>query len=233
MRRGVAARAAFTVFGVIAAVHLLAQLVAADSLVGEVSQWLLMPALALGLLASTTSPRPRLVRLTLLALLFSWLGDAAPDLFTGDTAFLVLVGFFLCAQLTYIVAFLPYRHHSVRQTRRWVLAVAGAAVVALVVACTPGAGVLVVPVAIYGLCLAAMAVLATGVDRAAAVGAVLFVISDALIALRAFVEGFALPASGFWVMSTYIAAQALLVLGVLTAVARPPVMRHRGSVPPR
>jgi uncharacterized membrane protein YhhN len=111
--------------------------------------------------------------------------------------------------------------------------VAGAALIALMVLCAPTAGVLVVPMAFYGLCLTAMAVLATGIDRAAAIGAVLFVISDALIALREFVDSFALPASGFWVMGTYIAAQGLLVLGVLTRISRSPGKKPRGLVDTR
>lgn len=217
MNRTSAAGAAFVAFAVDAVVHLVAQLVAADSVVTEVTQWLLMPLLALGLAAHTAAPRGRLVRLTLLALVFSWLGDTAPDLVDGDTAFLVLIGFFLCAQITYIAAFVPYRETSVLHTRRWVLAVYGAAVVGLVAACAPGAGPLVAAVTVYGLCIAAMAVLATGVSRAVAWGAVVFVISDSLIALGAFVEGFALPVAGFWIMLTYIGAQALIVRGVLTA----------------
>lgn len=60
------------------------------------------------------------------------------------------------------------------------------------------------------------AVLATGVGRTVAIGAVIFVVSDSLIALRAFVEDFPLPLSGFWVMLTYIAAQVLITHGVMT-----------------
>nr|WP_240960055.1 lysoplasmalogenase [Rhodococcus sp. HNM0563] len=175
-----------------------------------------MPVLAAVLVLGTAAPRSRLVELTLLALTFSWLGDTAPDLFDGDTAFLVLVGFFLCAQVTYIAAFAPYRSASVLHTRRWVLAVFAVAVVALVAVCAPGAGVLVAPVVLYALLLATMAVLASGVGRTVAIGAVAFVVSDSLIALRAFVDDFPLPLSGFWVMLTYIAAQVLITCGVMS-----------------
>ncbi|NLU65119.1 lysoplasmalogenase [Rhodococcus sp. HNM0563] len=182
----------------------------------DATQWLLMPVLAAVLVLGTAAPRSRLVELTLLALTFSWLGDTAPDLFDGDTAFLVLVGFFLCAQVTYIAAFAPYRSASVLHTRRWVLAVFAVAVVALVAVCAPGAGVLVAPVVLYALLLATMAVLASGVGRTVAIGAVAFVVSDSLIALRAFVDDFPLPLSGFWVMLTYIAAQVLITCGVMS-----------------
>ncbi|WP_241387726.1 lysoplasmalogenase [Rhodococcus sp. CH91] len=217
MSRRATASALFGVFALVAVAHLVAQLVAAESTFVDVSQWLLMPLLALGLALATPLPRGRLVTFTLVALGFSWAGDLAPDLVDGDASFLVLVGFFVCAQIVYIVAFLPYRRDSALHTRPWVVAVYVAAVVALTAVCASGAGVLVVPVAVYGTCLAAMAVLATGVSRSVAIGALLFVVSDSLIAVRAFVDGIELPAMGFWIMATYIAAQVAIVRGVLTA----------------
>ncbi len=216
MSRSATGIAAFAAFTGVTAVHLVAQLIDPDSVVTDSTQWLLMPLLALGLAAYTAPRRDRLVNLTLLALAFSWLGDATPDLFDGDAAFLVLIGFFLCAQITYIAAFLPYRERSVLHTKRWVLALYAAAVVVLVAVCAPGAGVLTAAVVIYGLCIATMAVLASGVSRTVAWGAVVFVISDSLIALNAFVDGFSLPATGFWIMLTYICAQALIAGGVFT-----------------
>ena len=203
-------------FAIVAAAHLVSQVIAPDSAFTDVSQWFLMPLLALGPVLVTSAPRDRLVVGTLVALGFSWLGDTAPDLVDGDASFLVLVGFFLCAQLTYIVAFLPYRRSSVARTRPWVVGLYALAVIAMVAVCASAAGILVVPMAIYASCLAAMAVLATGVNRTAAVGAMLFVVSDALIAVRAFVDA-DLPAMGLWIMATYIAARALVGRGVLTA----------------
>lgn len=44
-------------------------------------------------------------------------------------------------------------------------------------------------------------------------GAILFMISDSLIAINKFLEP--LPQSGFWIMTTYIAAQFLIVKGIL------------------
>jgi uncharacterized membrane protein YhhN len=45
------------------------------------------------------------------------------------------------------------------------------------------------------------------------IGAILFIISDSLIAINKF--AFTIPLSDLWVMSTYIAAQYLIVEGVL------------------
>jgi uncharacterized membrane protein YhhN len=45
------------------------------------------------------------------------------------------------------------------------------------------------------------------------IGAILFIISDSLIAINKF--AYSIPLSGLWVMATYIAAQYLIVEGVL------------------
>ena len=87
----------------------------------------------------------------------------------------------------------------------------------LVAACAPGAGALLVPALAYGVAHGTMAVLAAGVNRLVSIGGALFLLSDAMIALGAFADWFTPPAEGFWVMATYIAAQVLIVLGVLTS----------------
>src|SRR5699024_10512217 len=104
-------RIAFGILAVVALVHLTGQL-AGPTLLAHSTQVLLMPALAGVLLAGTTAPRGRLVHLVLVALLFSWLGDSVTRFTTGDTSFLLMVGFFLSAQLVYVVALWPYRHAS-------------------------------------------------------------------------------------------------------------------------
>ncbi|TQF68436.1 lysoplasmalogenase [Rhodococcus spelaei] len=206
---------ALTAFAAVSVIHLAAQLVDADG-VANVTQWFLMPLLAGFLALATATPRTRLVRLTLLALGLSWLGDTAPDLADGDTAFLVMIGFFLLAQLAYIAAFWPYRAASV--LRRPAAAGYVAVIVALVAACAPGAGTLLAPALVYGFCLGTMAVLSTALGRVAAVGGALFLLSDSMIALGAFADWFHPPVEGFWVMLTYIAGQVLIVLGVLAVV---------------
>jgi uncharacterized membrane protein YhhN len=209
-----AARLFLGAFAVVVVVHLVSQL-AGGGVVADTTQVLLMPLLAGVLWCETSSPRGRLVTLVLLALGLSWLGDSAPRLTSGDAAFLVMLAFFLLAQVAYIAAFLPFRARSVLHVHRVRLLAYVAAVVALVLACAAGTGALLVPVLGYGACLGAMAVLSTGVNRFTAVGGALFLVSDGLIALDAFVDGFGLPAQGFVVMATYLAAQALIVAGVL------------------
>lgn len=204
-------------FLALSAIHLVIQFLGPDSW-SRPTQILLMPALALVVLAATGRPRPRPVKLVLVALFFSWLGDSLPALAEGDLAFLLMVAGFLVAQVVYVAAFWPYRDHSVLHHRRWLLAPYVGVVSALVWVCAPHAEGLLIPVLLYGLVLGLMAVTATGVGPWAAVGGALFLLSDALIALRAFAPGFAMFHDGFWVMSTYVTAQALIVLGVLKRV---------------
>ncbi len=200
----------------VTAVHLVAQLAAPDGPVAATTQVLLMPLLGWALIAGTRPPRGRLVRLTLLALGFSWLGDSLPRLASGDTGFLVMVGCFLLAQLAYIVAFLPRWRASLVGRAPLLLIPYAAVLVTLVTLCARGAGSLLVPVMVYGIALTSMAVLATGLGRWAGVGGAAFLVSDSLIALHAFAS-ISVPAHGFWVMLTYVVGQALIVLGVVRA----------------
>lgn len=210
-----AGRAVLGAYLSLVVVHLTGQWTSADGL-AQVTQWFLMPLLALLVLVGTRRPRGRLFVLVLAALVWSWLGDSAPDAFSGDTAFLVMVGCFLVAQVLYVVAFWPARRSSVLAVRRGWLAGYAALVAVVLLACAPHAGPLLVPVAAYALCIGAMAVLATGLGPWVTVGALAFVISDAFIALRAFTPWWDLPQQGFWVMLTYTAGQLLIVLGVLS-----------------
>ena len=209
------ARIALRLFLALATVHLVWQLTGQETS-ASVSQWFLMPVLIVFLLISTHgATRGRLVTLTLVALGFSWLGDTVPDLATGDMAFLLMVAFFLLAQVAYIVALWPHRRRSVLHRRRVLVLPYVVAIGALVAACAPQAGVLLVPVLIYGLLLGTMAVLTTGLNALTWAGGALFLVSDGLIALEAFAPWWELPQQGFVVMLTYIAAQLLIVLGVL------------------
>ena len=211
-------RAAVLVYGAVVAIHLVSQAAGAVG-VANVTQWMLMPALVAVLLVLVPAPLDRRARLLLVGLGLSWLGDSAPDLADGSTAFLVMVACFMLAQVAYIAAFVPDWRGSPLLRRPWLLAPYALLFASLVAACAPGAGALLAPVVVYGLLLAAMSVLSTGVSRAAGIGGALFFVSDALIALGEF-AGLALPRQGLWVMSTYIAAQTLLVMGVAAARRR-------------
>ncbi|RFU88466.1 lysoplasmalogenase [Streptomyces triticagri] len=162
-------------------------------------------------------------RLLVVALLFGWGGDVLL-LFDADAAFLAGMGSFAAGHICYL--FLFARYGSPRARGAWLAAAYTVALVAAVAALWNGLPAeLRIPVAGYSLLLTAMAFRASRIGRAAGVGGALFLLSDTLIA-TGIADWPQLPRPDFWVMSTYIAAQALLAHGVLRAVGR-------GAVSPR
>ncbi len=146
-------------------------------------------------------------------LLLSFFGDVAL-MGPRDPWFLVGLGAFLVAQVAYAIGFSRDLRRSVVRRRPLLVLPYLALVVALVVWLAPDLGDLLVPVAVYAVAIGVMAVLATGVSPAVAVGALLFVASDALLAATSLAGRLVLPMSGLWVMSTYLAGQGLIAVGV-------------------
>ncbi|WP_139274070.1 lysoplasmalogenase [Saccharopolyspora flava] len=188
--------------------------------VAVATQVLLMPVLAAHLALAVPGPRPRLVRLVLVALGFSWLGDTVPRFLDGDAEFLSMVGGFLLAQIVFVLAFLPDRDRSVLARRRGWLVPYLLVFAALVAACLPHAGVLTPAVVVYGLLLLSMAVLSTGVHPLTWAGGAIFMVSDGLIALGEFATALPGDANIIAIMATYAVAQLLIVLGVTARSAQ-------------
>jgi uncharacterized membrane protein YhhN len=210
MRLGRPARAWLIAYVVVALADLVAELFA-WRLVALIALALCMPTLTGFLLAARV--RDRLTLLVAIGLVFSWCGDVFGN------SILIKIAFFLVAQLCYAGAFWPYRARSVLR-RRPPIAVAYALVVLLIiVVVAPPAGILAPAVIIYAATIGTMAVLATGVGRATAIGAAVFIVSDTLIALTTFVVPGRLPLETFWIMASYLTAQALIVWGVVRAPA--------------
>ena len=155
-----------------------------------------------------------------------WLLTALAASLAGD-AFLMFDGFFLPGLLAFLLAHLAYIA-LLRQDAPWLAAPRAALVIALVglavfvllwIGGLPAA--LRVPVAVYVLAIAVMAswavsratVLADGPAWTVAAGAISFLISDATLAVNRFVMP--LPHSAVWVLTTYYAAQCLMVMGWL------------------
>ena len=81
-------------------------------------------------------------------------------------------------------------------------------------------GVLAIGVALYGLVLGGTAVAAALGSRATALGGLLFLASDTLLALRLFLSGADAVVSDVAVMSTYGLGQGLLAAGVVALLRR-------------
>ncbi|QDZ13495.1 lysoplasmalogenase [Humibacter ginsenosidimutans] len=200
---------AFVPFAIVSVMNVVAEAVGADDLAGAVKP-LIIPLLALAFIV--LGPRRPLAPclVLLLALLFAWLGDIAPT-------FIVMLAFFLCMQIVYIVLFWRYLRRS--RPAMWSVVYAAWWLVLLVLV-GPSSGPLFVPVAVYGLALGAMAVLATGTTMLTTIGAALFLLSDSVLGITHFVPSLVFPGHDAVVMLTYTAGQLLIVLGVGSALRR-------------
>lgn len=194
--------------------------IALVDLVAETAQlfWLALAALVLALPALaatliTARGRDRLTHWVLGALFFGWLGDWLGDLLVPHIAWKIV--FFFLGHLCYIAAFWPYRSRSVL-TRPGLLACYGLGVAALLAWVVPAAGWPIgAALVAYGLVLGTVAVLTTGLGPLATAGGVIFIVSDMSIAVTAFVFSGEVPQSELLIMSTYLVAQLLIVLGVI------------------
>ena len=168
-----------------------------------------LPILVL-LAASTRAPKPLEKTLLVMAVLFSGFGDVL----LAFSWFVYGLGAFLIAQVFYACVFL--RHFDSIKTR-WPLSVALLAyAVAMVITLEPHLGEMQVPVFAYLVVIMFMgfaAIQSSYPTRWLVLGALCFIASDSLIALNRFVQP--LPFSDYLVMSTYYAAQYMIVAGCL------------------
>ncbi|MFJ2994989.1 lysoplasmalogenase [Pandoraea sp. NPDC087047] len=159
------------------------------------------------------------------ALIFSGAGDVLLAIPTMAQGFVLGLGAFLLAHLAYFVLFWRVRRpwakvpgwHRVAIVLVWVAAALS------YVMYWPGMGELKAPVACYVVVLAMMAsaaLLAELRGEWAAVGALLFTVSDALIGTTRFVG--TIPAQEYAIWILYALAQLLLVAGIM-AVRTPRV----------
>lgn len=186
---------------------------------------LLMPLLLAGYLRDVR-PAEAGHRTVATALLLSWAGDILL-LGTGPYAFVSGLLAFLLAHLAYIRYFLSIRSGRTSYLKRrpvMLLAVA-VFVFELLYVLWPGLGALRAAVTLYACVIGVMLCCALWQygklpDTAALpfmAGALLFVLSDAMLAVARFRTDF--PGSGTAVMATYVLAQLLLVRGSVRETA--------------
>lgn len=150
---------------------------------------------------SRTQDAPPLIQAALLA-------SAAGDLLLETDAQLAGMAAFAAAHACYLAVFLANPAQ-----RSWrVLAAYAALWAALIAVLSPGLGDRRVPVAAYALLLTATAVASRRHSSRSGLGGALFLVSDALIALR--MSGRDFPGRGALTMSTYAVGQYLLTSGV-------------------
>lgn len=202
-------------FATTAAAVLIAIVFAAPVIYLVAKPLLMITLLAYFLSASKGYPKWRIF--LVIALVFSWAGDVFLML---DDMFIAGLASFLVAHVFYIIT---YQKTGAAQgkTRPGVLAGFAFVGAALIWILYPGLGGMLIPVVIYALVLLTMGVQAHKRRGATAktsfmlvaAGAILFVVSDSLLAINRF--AFEVPAERLLVMSTYIAAQFMIVQGLL------------------
>lgn len=216
---------AFGPYSVIGLIHLAGLFTGVDA-VSDPTKGLLMPALLLALLVALPSRRGEVAVWGGAGILFAWAGDLLLST-PGDTGFVVGLGAFMLTHVAYLVLFL----RPLRTRRMPPLALLYAVWwAALLVALAPHLGVLLVPVAVYGLVLGASTAAALATNRAVAIGGLLFLVSDTLLAFKLFWPDFSLWQLDFLIMLGYIAGQGLIAFGAVRRVRRP--ARQAGDLAP-
>lgn len=194
--------------------------------------WLVVFKVAsIAILAVLASPFNRLLAI---ALAFGALGDFFLGVrrlgsLDAEKLFLFGLGSFLVGHLAYIAMFRRCRTNIgsrrgkpfLRSTRTLAIAVILIALIAVLGALRNSLGPLLVPVVVYAIVLAGMAIsaqLAELGNSLAAVGALCFVASDAMLAINKFRGPLAGSGSLIWI--TYYLAQLLIFLGVARRARR-------------
>ena len=161
-------------------------------------------------------------KLIVLALIFSWLGDVLLMFETKNENFFIfgLVAF-LIAHIFYILFFEKIILAENLKKRYWLFLPVMVYYVVLISVLSPTLEDMKWPVRVYGIVISYMLIkaLQTGwiKNRKSALylisGAILFVISDSILALNKFYQSF--EYAGIFIMVTYGLAQLLIVLGAV------------------
>ncbi|RTL61022.1 MAG: lysoplasmalogenase [Sphingobacteriales bacterium] len=182
---------------------------------------LLMPLLMLALISSTPGKFSS-IRLIVIGLFFSFLGDV---FLMWDKYFIPGLICFLLTHVFYIIYFfrLASKHGSYLKKNLWLILPLAVYAIGMVWFLFPKLGALATPVAIYAAVISTMLAacinLYEQIQKSAytfyIAGAFFFVISDSLLAINKFYQSF--PFAGIVIMSTYVLAQYLIVRGVIAA----------------
>lgn len=211
--------AAYLLFAVAAVADLLLSQIHPEG--RYVTKPLLMPLLMAGYFLEIR-PLNIFSRTILSALFFSWLGDVFLMFEQAMPVFFIVgLASFLTAHLLYIAYFSRIKASTVSFLRKrpvMLLAVV-AYVLELMFVLWPHLGGMKVPVLIYGIVIGTMLCFAlwqygkipSGAAWLFITGALLFVVSDSLLAVNKFKAP--IQHGGLWIMSTYILAQYFIARG--------------------
>ncbi len=205
--------------------HLIA-IVLHNQLLTNITKPLLIPAVALFFISASLFTSSPLKTYILLALFSSWLGDILLMFQTNQASFFIagLIAF-LIAHIFYIVFFYRIWVNQQLKIKPLILLAVVAFYAALISFLLPHLGTMLFPVLIYGFVISTMLWFALHMYllryKVAAAhfisGAILFVISDSVLAINKFYQPF--PAASFIIMLTYALAQWQLIRGAVVYIA--------------
>lgn len=187
----------------------------------KIAEYIFKPLIIIWLLAyfilQLRAVRSNLKKWMIAALLFSWLGDVLLML-QDDNSFFFLLGLsaFLVAHVFYILFFHFIRMKENVKSRWWLLLIVALYYLILISFLSPHLGDMKLPVRIYAIVISFMFMLAMHMSfikykntgRWMMLGALLFVISDSILAINKFYQSFEI--AGIVVMLTYGLAQLFI-----------------------
>lgn len=235
--RGWMAKGGMALYGALAVVQVVAILVGASTL-RTWSQFFLMPALMIVAQAPILSDLRTAILYPLrdrvgigLALLLACAGDVIPRIFPASELE-VLVGCFFLSQLVWLWVLGQWYQRSIL-VRQPTLIIPYVAVAAIVLsACLPGGRAHLGYLPLVGLCVAGLAVLATGTNRLGTISGLGILVTDAALALCSFVLAFdpGDPVRGLVIMPFYILSQLGIVIAVRNRLLADALQRPGVSV---
>lgn len=212
-------------FFTVLAIHLIG-IVVHNDLVTLITKPLLVPCITAFFISASLFTLSPLKRYIIAALFFSWTGDILLMFQANQSAFFIggLIAF-LVAHIFYIIFF--YRIWTAQRLKMKpvLLLLVVIFYAALIGFLLPHLGAMLVPVLVYGFVISTMLWFALHMYllryKVAAAhfisGALLFVISDSVLAINKFYQAF--PAASFIIMLTYALAQWQLIRGAVVYIA--------------
>ncbi len=193
-----------------------------DEMLQYICKPLIIPVIILIFLFQTRGAASGMKKWIISALVFSWVGDLLLMFDTrAEIFFLLGLSSFLIAHIFYIVFFHSIRIKENIKTNLWLLGIVVIYYTALLTLLSPYLGDKKLPVRIYGIVISFMFMLAMhmlfiknkSAGRWMMMGALLFVISDSVLAINKFYQAF--EGAGIIVILTYGLAQLLIVQGAI------------------
>ena len=193
-----------------------------DQTIQYISKPLLMPLLAIYFITSVNGMATRLKTWVIAALFFSWAGDVLLMFEEKDQLFFMLgLSAFLIAHIFYIILFHHIRVRESVKGNPWLMVIVVVYYGALITLLSPFLGEMKWPVRVYGIVISFMFMLAMHMlfirnkmaGKWMMAGAMLFVVSDSVLAINKFYQPF--EGAGIVIIVTYCLAQLFIVEGAV------------------